>query len=76
MLLTGLTVVEQQRQLADALGRKAPISRSALLEWKKGRVPVPMEAFTAACGLADRDPVEVWLLADGGVADALRRQVV
>lgn len=67
---TGLKVTDQQRELARALGRPRPVSRAALLEWKSGVVPVPMEAFDAACDLARADPLEVMRQAAAELAHA------
>lgn len=67
---TGLKITEQQLQLADALGRPAPISRETLLEWKSGQVAVPMEAVSAACWLAGLKEAVVMDLADREMAAA------
>lgn len=64
MRMTGLPVTEQQTALAAELGLSAPIHRRTLIEWKRGKRRVTLEAYLAACKLAKADPGEVMHLVD------------
>jgi len=61
--LTGLSSVALCRQLAPMIGKPNALSRQTLLGWRRGKQPVPMAAFLAACDLAGLRPPLIFALA-------------
>ena len=61
--LTGLPGTQLSRRLAEMIGKRSPMSRQTLADWRRGRRAVPLEAFLAACELAGLRPPMIFALA-------------